>query len=83
MFIVVMNGVSHQVVRYETDLIEESGTTHCGIEFSLWEGAQGRSPIPTFDHLENEKGHAEFPTGMVRCERCTGMTTREECGCSA
>jgi len=84
MFTVTLGGVTHRVITYDTDDIDEAGGTSCGIRFSLWDGVNGRCSIPEFGHLVVERGHAEFPEGMVRCKWCEGMETSEECcGCSA
>jgi len=66
MLIVTIDGVSHMVIKYETDLVDDFGKTSCGIDFSAWEGIQGRQPMPVLE-LRNGPG---FPDGTVWCSDC-------------
>ena len=60
--VVGIGDVAHIVARYETDLIDEFGETCCGVGFSLWDGVNGRMPIPEFDTV--------VPIGHRTCCRC-------------
>ena len=73
MLIITIDGVSHIVTKYDTDLVDETGKTHCGLEFSLWESVHGMSlaPMPTFEWRDGPGS----PEGSRWCEGCL------PCGC--